>query len=264
MEGTGIVVRGHIGAIVRGNTIHNINNGIYTGSSAALENPDVAFDADIYNNNIHNIGDDGLEPEGPCVNHRFRSNTVDTSHSGVSIGPVTQGPTWVIRCLFTNIILPNGTSIKWALNPTGHVLIYHNTSWTNAPGLNAMSMITPMQNSVMRNNIFQGNGFAFEASFTGAKNNDWNYDNWYTTRGTSGPHFMWEDINYQTIAQLSAATGLERNGHENPPGFVNPSGGNFTLLPTSQNIDRGMLIPGINDNFNGSAPDIGAFEYGTS
>ena len=66
MEGTGIVVRGHIGAIVRGNTIHNINNGIYTGSSAALENPDVAFDVDVYNNNIHNIGDDGLEPEGPA------------------------------------------------------------------------------------------------------------------------------------------------------------------------------------------------------
>ena len=44
-----------------------------------------------------------------------------------------------------------------------------------------MSTITPMQNSVMRNNIFQGNAFAFEASFTGAKNNDWNYDNWYTT-----------------------------------------------------------------------------------
>ena len=116
----------------------------------------------------------------------------------------------------------------------------------------------------MRNNIFQGNGFAFEASFTGAKNNDWNYDNWYTTRGATGPHFMWEDISYQTMAQLSAAMGLERNGHENPPGFVNPSGGNFTLLPTSPNIDRGVLIPGINDNFNGSAPDIGAFEYGTS
>ena len=232
MEGEGIVMRGHIGGIVRGNEIHNINNGIYTGSDAAdaVQNPDVAFDLDIYNNHIHNIGDDSQEPEGACVNHRFRNNIIDTSLTGVSIGPVTQGPTWVIRCLWTNIL---GTSIKWADNPAGHVLIYHNTSYISAPGLNAMSTITPMQNSVMRNNIFQGNAFAFEASFTGAKNNDWNYDNWYTTRGTSGPHFMWEDISYQTIAQLSAATGLERNGFENPPGFVNPSGGNFTLLPTS-------------------------------
>ena len=52
MEGTGIVLRGHIGAILRGNEIHHFFNGIYTGSSAAsaLENPAVAFDADIYDN----------------------------------------------------------------------------------------------------------------------------------------------------------------------------------------------------------------------
>jgi hypothetical protein len=65
MEGTGIVLRGHIGAIVRDNLIHNFFNGIYTGSSAAsaIENPAVAFDADIYNNSIHHIGDDALEPD---------------------------------------------------------------------------------------------------------------------------------------------------------------------------------------------------------
>ena len=39
MEGTGIIVRGHIGAIVRDNNVHNFFNGIYTGSSGALENP---------------------------------------------------------------------------------------------------------------------------------------------------------------------------------------------------------------------------------
>jgi len=35
MEGTAIVIRGHIGAIVRGNELHNFFNGIYTGSSGA-------------------------------------------------------------------------------------------------------------------------------------------------------------------------------------------------------------------------------------
>ncbi len=258
MEGTAIIVRGHIGAIVRGNNIHNYFNGIYTGSSAALENPNVAFDADIYNNRIHHISDDGLEPEGACINHRFRNNVVDTMLVGVSIAPVTQGPTWVIRNLFTNY---TGTSIKWSSGSDGIALIYHNTSWTNASGLNAMSMIQPVRNSVMRNNIFQGNGYAFEEPFTGSTGHDWNYDNWYTTRGSTGPHFKWENIVYQTMALLCAATGLECNGHENPPGLVNPSGGDFTLLSTSTNIDRGLLIPGINDIFFGSAPDIGAFEY---
>ena len=64
------------------------------------------------------------------------------------------------------------------------------------------------------------------------------------------------------MSQLCAATGLECNGHENPPGLVNPSGGDFTLLATSPNVDRGVLIPGINDDFIGSAPDLGAHEFG--
>ncbi len=258
MEGTGIVLRGHIGAIVRDNEIHNYFNGIYTGSSAALENPDIAFDADIYDNYIHHISDDGLEPEGTCINQRFRNNRVDTMLVGISLAPVTQGPTWVVRNLFTNF---TGTSIKWASNPDGIVLIYHNTFWTNAPGLNAMSMITVAHNSVMRNNIFQGNGYAFEELVTGSTGNDWNYDNWYTTRRPTRSHFKWENINYQTIALLCATTRLECNGHENLPGLVNPNGGNFSLLSTSPNIDRGILIPGINDVFAGRAPDVGAFEY---
>lgn len=259
MEGTGIVVRGHIGAIVRGNHIHNFFNGIYTGSSAALENPNVAFDADIYNNNIHHISDDGLEPEGTCVNHRFRNNRVDTMLVGFSNAPVTQGPAWVIRNVFTNF---TSTSIKWARNPDGVVFFYHNTSWTNASGLNAMSFITYGRNSVMRNNIFQGNGYAFSSTVTGSTGNNWNYDNWYTTRGTTSPHFRWENINYQTMSLLCAATGLECNGHESLPGLTNPLAGNFTLLASSPNIDRGAVIPGINDSYAGSAPDLGAYEYG--
>lgn len=124
MEGTGIIIRGHIGAIVRDNNVHNFFNGIYTGSSGALENSELAFDADIYNNYIHHVSDDGLEPEGACINQRFRNNTVDRSFIGISIAPVTQGPTWVLRNTFTNF---TGRGIKFADNSDGIVLIYHNT-----------------------------------------------------------------------------------------------------------------------------------------
>jgi hypothetical protein len=260
MEGTAIVVRGHIGAILRDNQIHNFFNGIYTGSSADLENSALVFDADIYDNNIHHIGDDGLEPEGAGVNQRFRNNKVDTTLVGISLAPITQGPTWVLRSTFTDF---TGTSIKWDAKSDGVVLIYHNTSWTNAPDLNAMSMISPVHNAVMRNNIFQGNGYAFQEPFTGSTGMDWNYDDWYTTRGSDQPHFMWEKIPYKTITDLCAATGLECNGFEDPPGLTNPSGGDFTLLSSSPNIDRGVLIPGINDDFTGRAPDVGAYEFST-
>ena len=255
MEATAIVLRGHIGTIVRGNHIHNYFNGIYTSSSAALDNPGVAFDVDVYNNNIHHIADDALEPEGTCVNHRFRNNTIDTVLVGISLGPVTMGPVWVMRSTFSNF---TGRSIKWDKNSDGWVLIYHNTSWTNQANLNLMEMISPVHNSVIRNNIFQGNGYSIEEHQVGSTGHDWNYDNWNTTRGTY--HFKWENVDYTTIEKLCAKTGLECNGHEETPGLVNPGGGDLSLLPTSPNIDRGAIIPGINDNFSGSAPDIGAFE----
>jgi hypothetical protein len=257
MEGTAIIVRGHIGAIVRGNNIHNYFNGIYTGSSGALQNSGVAFDADIYDNYIHDISDDALEPEGSCVNHRFRNNIIDASFVGVSLAPVTQGPTWVLRNVISNY---TSRSLKWALNSDGFVYVYHNTSWTTAGNLNAMDLITPVRNSLMRNNIFQSTGYAFAEVPTGSSGNDWNNNNWYTTRGTSLAHFKWDNKGYNTIAQLCAATRLECNGHEDVPGFTNPQGRNFTLLPSSPNIDRGVLIPGINDTFIASAPDVGAHE----
>jgi hypothetical protein len=258
MEGTGIIVRGHIGAIVRGNQVHHFFNGIYTGSSGALENPAVAFDADIYNNYMHDISDDGLEPEGACVNHRFRNNVIDRMLVGISLAPVTQGPTWILHSLFANY---TGPSIKWDRNSDGVVFIYHNTSWTNTNSPSAMQLISPIHNSVMRNNIFRGNGYAFEEVPTGSTGNDWNHNNWHTTRGTGVPHFKWEDVDYTSMAGLCAATGLECNGHEATPELANPIGGDFTLAPTSPNIDRGILIPGINDSFLGAAPDVGAYEF---
>ena len=258
MEGTGIIIRGHIGAIVRDNNVHNFFNGIYTGSSGALENPELAFDADIYHNTIHQISDDALEPEGACINQRFRNNTVDRIFIGISLAPVTQGPTWVLRSTFTNF---TSRGIKFADLSDGIVLIYHNTGWTSAANINGADLITPIHNVVMRNNIFQSTGYSFAEVPTGSTANDWNNDNWYTTRGSTGPHFRWENVNFNTISALCAASGLECSGYENIPGFSNPTGGDFTLLPSSPNIDRGVLLPGINDNFFGNAPDVGAYEF---
>ena len=255
MEGTAIVIRGHIGAIVQGNELHDFFNGIYTGSSGDPNNSALAFDADIYNNRIHHIADDAFEPEGACINHRFRNNTVDASFVGVSLAPITQGPVWVLRSSVTNY---SGRGIKLDKYSDGIVLIYHNTFWTSAQNVNTMDMISPAHNAVLRNNIFQGTGYAVYEVPTGSTGHDWNYDNWYTTHS---PRFKWENKDYASISGLCTATNLECNGLDNPPALANPAGGDFTLLPASPNIDRGSSIPGINDAYTGHAPDIGAHEY---
>jgi hypothetical protein len=257
MEGTAILVRGHIGAIVRDNTVHDFFNGIFTGSSATGVSAyaEIAFDTDVYHNYIHHITDDALEPEGACTNHRFRENTIDRSYVGFSIAPVTVGPTWFLRNVFSNF---TGRGIKFADASSGKVFVFHNTGWTSAANINGADLITSIHNVVMRNNIFQSMGYSINEVPTGSTANDWNHDNWYTTKAV--PHFKWENVNYNTVAALCTARGLECNGHEGLPGFTNPAGGNFTLLPSSPNIDRGVLIPGINDDYIGNAPDLGAFE----
>jgi hypothetical protein len=258
MEGTAILIRGHVGTIIRNNIVHDFFNGIFTGSSAAglSAYTEVAFDVDVYHNYIHNIADDALEPEGACVNHRFRNNTIDSSFVGVSIAPVTQGPTWVLRSTFTNY---TGRAIKLASNSNGIALFYHNTFWTTAPSVNDADLITPVGNVKMRNNILQSAGYSIYQVPKGTFGIDADYNNWYSDMDE--PHFKWQNINYYSISAFCTLTGLECHGRDDLPGLSNPAAGDFTLTPMSLNIDRGIPIPGINDGFVGDAPDLGAFEY---
>jgi hypothetical protein len=62
------------------------------------------------------------------------------------------------------------------------------------------------------------------------------------------------------LATFINLTGQELHGLSSAPGFSNPASGDYTLSSGSPLIDRGLIIPGINDDYAGRAPDIGAFE----
>jgi hypothetical protein len=265
MEGSAITLSGQAGAIVRGNEVHHFFNGIYAGrwGTAFLENPEIAFDADVYDNEIHHMGDDGLEPEGACINQRFRRNRMDEVLVGISLAPITHGPVWVVRNTISHF---GGTSFKWGIEgygPDGVVYVYHNTTWTGAVQQNAMTIYDRADNWRLRNNIFRGTWYAFEGyAVTGSTGHDWDRDNWYTTRAADEPHFKWEGVRYDDLAALCAATGLECGGLGHAPGLVDPEGGNLRLAAGSANVDAGVGIAGINDEYVGAGPDLGAYEFG--
>ena len=48
------------------------------------------------------------------------------------------------------------------------------------------------------------------------------------------------------------------------PKFIDATGYNFLLQSSSPAINTGLIIPGITDGFVGSAPDKGAYEFGTT
>ena len=54
---------------------------------------------------------------------------------------------------------------------------------------------------------------------------------------------------------------MEMHGLSVDPRFTGPDRGDYSLAKDSPLIDKGVLIPGINDDFSGNAPDIGAFEF---
>ena len=63
------------------------------------------------------------------------------------------------------------------------------------------------------------------------------------------------------MSAFAGATGQEAHGRSVAPGFANSTAGNYMLTSNSGMIDAGIVIPGINDDYAGTAPDIGAFEY---
>jgi len=73
----------------------------------------------------------------------------------------------------------------------------------------------------------------------------------------------WNDEKYSSLQSFVSEKKLELNAvsESNLP-FADFANNNFTLSPTSLLIDAGVYISGINDGYNGVAPDIGAFENG--
>ena len=64
--------------------------------------------------------------------------------------------------------------------------------------------------------------------------------------------------NTRSLAELRRWTGFQRHGVVGDPKFRDPSAHDYTLLPGSPAIDRGMVLPDI--EYVGSGPDLGAAE----
>ncbi|MBI5486214.1 MAG: right-handed parallel beta-helix repeat-containing protein [Deltaproteobacteria bacterium] len=258
-ENSAIDIGGGAGNVVRYNRIENVFNGIYTGDWDDQLNELLAYETDVYENVMRTIGDDGLEPEGANVNVRFWRNACDYVHSGVSLAPITVGPVWVLRNRFTHY---TGTGFKVSLESSGPCFLYHNTCWTDVADQNGMDVSGPYTNMIFRNNIIRGTRYAYEDSSYEITGVDMDFDDWHTTRSDGGPHFKWNNVRYDTMAELCEATGLECHGTEEEPGLVDPAALLFGLGEGSANVDAAVLIPGINAGYGGAGPDRGYVESG--
>jgi MYXO-CTERM domain-containing protein len=261
-EASGVSVNDGEGNVVRRNTIEGFFNGIYTGAWDTTDES-IARDTDVYENTLFQIGDDGLEPEGACVNHRFFENTLVEVFNAISLAPIETGPTWVVR----NVVVRFKSHVlKLNNGSTGYMFVYHNTSipHPDEDGAQPISPSTPFGNFVARNNIWTSNRYVFEyidTSLLGVV--DFDYDNLWTNdvEGT-GRFAKWLDVRYADLAELQAGSGLELHGLSVAPEFEDSAAGDYTPVVGSPLLDSGEDLPGINDRFNVDGPDMGAFERG--
>jgi hypothetical protein len=239
---------------------------------------------DIYNNDIHLMADDFIEADGGVHNIRvMRNRSVNSGQCGLSAQPIFGGPAYFIRNIVYNV--PTGNVLKVDAKPAG-LYVFHNTfiSENTYPGI--------YSNAHFRNNLFLGTDVARRpvAVFPLATSySTYDYDG-YRLNAKNESNFRWvappagqlqnysislgNGKSFNSLKNLSAESGLEVHGIEidydifenlqapKPNLVYHATDLNFKLKPNSKVVDIGIRLPGVNDNFTGKAPDLGALEAG--
>ena len=245
---------------------------------------------DIYNNDIFVMVDDFIESDGGVHNIRvMRNRGFNAAQHGLSAQPAFGGPVYFYRNILYNVspITGGGGALKTGNGSPAGVLIYHNTFITEDSNARGYS------NWHYRNNLVFGTNHPDKPvlgnlSFTSYTTLD--YDGYRPNPGDK-PQFVWQapangvlrdyaltttgSQNFRTLAEFQRATGQEAHGvlvdydifkNVRPPDPTKPhliyeiGDMNFALRAGSKAVDAGCLLPTVNNDFTGRAPDLGALE----
>ncbi len=255
------------GNIIRRNTFHDYFDGLGICPSGTAG---VTNETDFYENLVYRAGDDGIETDGQCSNVRIWSNTFHDVLMGISLAPVYTGPVYAIRNLIYRTGVGNndysGSPFKFnsGYGKSGPMYPFHNTTDAALPGNNGIYIKAPgtWEMTCARNNIWSGTDYALN-NYNESQPIDFDYDDLYTTNPDEFVYWgHGSNRHMHSLAEFQDHTGQEPHGLNVEPGFADAGSGDHTLNPASDLIDAGVGIPGVNDDYVGAAPDIGAFEYG--
>lgn len=243
---------------------------------------------DFYNNDVTHVADNCFEADGSVHNMRvFRNRCFNSSQQATSNQPTFAGPTYHIR----NIAYNNWTgSVKW--NFSQGAIYYHNTFCSRAAALTSGGSGNG-SNFHFRNNLILGqipSEIVFEVgTFTNYSTSDYNGFRpndgaEYSFQWNSPPFEVQADYDkpsvvrkFPTLAEHSKATGQDTHSRlidwsiftkVSPPDYTNPralykaTDYDFTLKPDAPAVDAGCVLPNVNDDYTGKAPDLGALEVG--
>ncbi|MCV2886035.1 Ig-like domain-containing protein [Aestuariibacter sp. AA17] len=280
----GIVVTGQ-GIEIANNAVSGFGDAIGLHWDTNLSNKGI----NIHHNLIKWTGDDGIEFDFSLRNVAAHHNIVANSANALSFQPVWGGPVYAFRNIMINQARgpikikpekdhPNGmyivhnTIIKddagryeddgqaWG-NTSGHIkqLYVLNNLFVSAPSSTAYTLKNGSNHMMteMDYNGWTANGrFAFNLTAEKYGVSADNFDEWKRSSLGNNDILMSSDnlfANYEVnLASTTFADYRETEGLD------------LSLSMTSDAVDAGKTINGLNDNFNGNKPDLGALEVGES
>jgi MYXO-CTERM domain-containing protein len=268
------------GIHVEGNGHVICHNDLLGFGDAMKTEQDGARAVDFYGNEVRSAYDNGVELDASEGNVRCFRNRFTNTYATISFQPIFGGPAYAIRNVVVNVA--NEQMKFHALGgtppeePSG-VLVYHNTfvSPTNAL---ADHTSDSSHHFVIENNLF------VSAPSLDGRTLDWtspiddgtfDYDGYYPD-GIFDFDFVGSGYQKVTSFAMARSTqpGFEPHGLllTQPvfaSGLVAPASYQTTLSPPdvrladgSNAIDHGIVLPGIDGDYAGSAPDLGAVEHG--
>jgi len=278
------------GHVVAYNYVANWHDGI---DVATYGDPDgtpdelrdrVPVSIDFYNNDIYNMADNCIEADGGAHNIRvFRNRCFNSAGGALSAQPIFGGPLYFYQNLIYDTT--TGGPLKLVDTPAG-VLVYQNTL------VGEGRLMGPASNIHFLNNLILGDGWADPVLNLRTSTNYSSSDyNGFRANPNVEDAFEWNSPPFDVAADYRAAslvtrhfkslenyretTGQEQHSvlvdynifvkasvpdKSDPQRLYNPEDFDFRLKPGSAAIDAGVLLPTINDDFSGRAPDLGAYE----
>lgn len=272
-EGEGIQITGP-GNVICYNRVSGFRDGISTMEDLGTFDQ---FCIDIHNNDVSECPDDGIEADFCMGNCRIMNNRITNCGMGLSSQPSLGGPTYFIRNVMYNLAM---APFKISRGSYGDVLL-HNTVIKLGNGFHNSGPASFW--TVCLNNLcIGGSGRGKRSRYSGGEalavalphyNTTCVFD--YNAVGAVNTTFsgIVEDEKFNSIEGLNNLTGGKNNVQVGMDVFSADVEFPETVFPERQSQDMrilsgsiaedaALLIPNINDDFTGKAPDIGAYEIG--
>lgn len=232
-------------------------------------------DADVYGNMMGFAQDDGIELDGGQSNVRMFDNRIEQTFTGISTAPNKKGPSFIFNNLVWNLGNSNGHATVGVKNgggtdhSLGRQFFIHNTILSPGPVLAGVGFGNNQDRALFhgysRNNIFLTTGSpgaeAQEQPLPSTRVID---DKAVSVLNS----FDYDELGNSRLpgekAIVLAVAGSEDHAVWSLPEFTDPDKGIFTLKASDRGIDRGQIVANFSRSYNGSLPDMGAFELGTS